>query len=660
MNVNTNSKTSSEHSRYKKFWNQLHKQEPKLSTFIQSKLFCIELESLVQINIRLFDNVSDNSLLDKLNCLLDQFSNNMNETLLFPKKFIRCCIDNHNYTIDGDNRARNAVLITAQSHIWGILFIRWKIANDKNSNDKNSNDNLMLHSLNFDLLCDGDNFRTSICGIGRFWQPLNIKNSNLKKDLVHNIFYVQQVYSNYINSTTNSCHFDETHKHQIGFVWNHFGSFAGGDISHSQTFSGIGLNCTNFCLICVITQNEHKEFPDPGNRIWETRKYTNFDHGENANIRFAQSRIKPFEDYIRKSTLEGYTRNALYDIPPCLLSLAILHVKEGINARVLYAMLEYVNTLFTGKELSANVKKRMVEEHNEIRNLMLDMIEKEEKYFEILAIETLVESEQLEETIDYRDLKHKLDQAKIECDESKKKVKIAINGRKSKQGRKLSKLLMAYNIREFNPVKNSMQGRSALNFVNNWDKFEHFFDDDLNLKLLFSGMMSRLQFICNGMLTKNRIPYTDEFLDCMKKCIIEFEGLYKQYIKRITNDSNRFGYKIHYLYHCWEWCKFFRFSPAWIDDQRCEAFNLRLKRYWAIFASAMNHTNLLKMANTMIRHTISIDPKCMIDTIKQTNKLLKEFHVKYYDRNSFDEEHPIVSSDGRYRRFVAYNTLTNP
>ena len=219
---------------------------------------------------------------------------------------------------------------------------------------------------------------------------------------------------------------------------------------------------------------------------------------------------------------------------------------------------------------------------------------------------------------------------------------------------------MAYNIREFNHVPNSMQGRSASNFVNNWNVFEQFFDGDQELQLLYSGMMIRLKFIFNGMLKKNFVPYTDKYLEMLKKSIVEFDALYKKYIKRITDESNRFGYKLHYLYHCWEWCKFFKFSPAWIDDQRCEAFNLRLKRYWAIFASAMNHTNLLKMANTMIKHTVTINPKCMINMIKDTNKLFEQFHKKYYDRDSFDENEPIVKSDHRYQKFQTYHGLTAP
>ena len=640
-----------EGNRYAAFWKKLNKQEPKLSTFISSKLFCIELKSLIELNVQLCDK----SLFDQLDLLFDQFSNEMSETLILPESFIQCCIDNNNYFLDDDNRARNSILVCESNHIWGILCLRWSM-----NEPRNSNHNLMLHNLNIEMSNSKDTIKTTMCGKGRFFQPLNVNKIDFKKDSKYNVLYVQQVHSNYIDGTTDSCHFDENQKHEIGFVWYHFRSFVGGDIAHMQNMSGIGSNCKNFCLMCVATQQEHREFPEPINRTWETRQYTKSKQGNNANILFAQSQFVPFDKAIKKDMLEGFTRNALYDVCPLLLIFAVMHIREGLGARALYAMLHYVNTKSSGKKLTEQMKQEIIKDNNKIREMMLDMIEKEEKYLEILAIKELVKNERLEKTIDYNKVKSKLNETKNEFEKVKKQLKSAIDKKKSAKGRQLSKTLMAYNIREFNPVPNSMQGRSASNFVNNWNVFEQFFDGDKELQLLYSGMMIRLKFIFNGMLKKNCVPYTDKYLERLKKSIVEFDALYKKYIKRITDDSNRFGYKLHYLYHCWEWCKFFKFSPAWIDDQRCEAFNLRLKRYWSIFASAMNHTNLLKMANTMIKHTVTINPKCMINMIKDTNKLFEQFHEKYYDRDSFDETEPIVKSDQRYQKFQTYHGLTTP
>lgn len=652
------SKTVGSSSRYEKFWLKIHKQEPKLSSFITSKLVCIELKLLLEHNMGFAHLLARNniSVVNKIDIVFNQFSTKLRETLMLPKSIIKYCCDNGNYNIDADGRARNAVLVHASNHIWGILFLRWSLSIDGGSND-NSNNNI----LNFKCTNTDENVSTSICGKGKFFQPLNITNVNLKTDSIHNVMYVQQVHPNYIYSTVNSCSFNENLKHEIGFVWHHFRSFVGGDINHLQNMSGIALNSTHCCLICDITQNEHRDRPTPDNRCWGTRDYTNAVYGDNSNILCAKNHLNSLKGTIKKDSLLGYTKNSLYDIPPLFLSLAILHIREGIVARIFYAMIYEVNTNEC-PQLTGRQREAMVKDHENLCQLMLDMIKKEEEYLEILGVEKLVEMEQLEQTLDFRELKTKLQQVKFESEQAKKKVQTAINKRKNKNGKKLSKMLMGYHIREFNPVSNSMEGRSASNFVNNWRNFQNFFNHKSNLKLLFCGVMIRLEFIVHGLLTKNTVPYSDEFMETMKQAIIEFDALYKQYLKCIQPDSNRIGFKLHYLYHCWEFSNFFRISGSWIDEQRCEAFNLRLKKYWAIFASAMNHSNLLKMANTMIRHTTSISPQSMLKYIKQSNKLFEQFHAQYYNRSSLlekeeEEENPIVSSDHRYKTFVAHHGL---
>ena len=164
-----------EGNRYAAFWKKLNKQEPKLSTFISSKLFCIELKSLIGLNVQLCDKSF--SFFDQLDLLFDQFSNEMSETLILPKSFIQCCIDNNNYFLDDDNRARNSILVCESNHIWGILCLRWSM-----NEHQNSNHNLMLHNLNIEMSNSKDTIKTTMCGKGRFFQPLNVNKIDFKKD----------------------------------------------------------------------------------------------------------------------------------------------------------------------------------------------------------------------------------------------------------------------------------------------------------------------------------------------------------------------------------------------------------------------------------------------------------------------------------------------
>ena len=105
----------------------------------------------------------------------------------------------------------------------------------------------------------------------------------------------------------------------------------------------------------------------------------------------------------------------------------------------------------------------------------------------------------------------------------------------------------------------------------------------------------------------------------------------------------------------WEWCCYFRFSPAWIDDQRCEQFNLRWRRYWTIFSSAYSEVNLLKMANTMIRKSQGGTGDCGLVTTKQTNALLTCVMQDYYTRRVPCNNIPLLSTDSRYRRIPNLN-----
>ena len=237
---------------------------------------------------------------------------------------------------------------------------------------------------------------------------------------------------------------------------------------------------------------------------------------------------------------------------------------------------------------------------------------------------------------------------------------------------------MKHRIREYHPVENSMQGKSAENFIDHWKEFVPFFKDQI-LQLLFEGVMIRLEFIRTSMMKKNFVPYSQDVLQEMKQAVLEFDILYKEYLKRvnklmhdndnsINNNSNsknkkkekeykRFGNKIHYLYHILEWCCFYLFSPAWIDDQRCEQFNLRLRRYWNIFSSSFNEVNLLKMANTIVRKTQVSGASNCVRTIKETTKVLEPFLKDYYPRRIPIRKETGLLSDVRYQRRSDYKYL---
>lgn len=652
---------SEEISRYEASFARFEKQEPKLSSFIQSMIVCIDVIELQLYNREL---KIENDILEIINIIFDQFSNTLLEQIYLPEALMEFCKTHNIYTIDTyrEKCARNVIAVTYKNHLWGMLFIRWpmSISSDENNNE-NSNDQMLNFPREF---VNTNGCETQICGRARLFHPMNLTNVHIEKQGGYKI--IPQVNPNYIHATTVDCAFNEKFHHKVGFVWHHLKTFFGGDLSHCNNLSGICGTATNMCLICTVTQEQNRECPSPLNRTWTTRDYTNAAYCENGNILLAKQKLN---ENVSKDDLKGYTNNALYDVPPMFISLAVFHMFEGIMARIFYPFIGYVNRNEPENNQNSNNKQNRknnnnLNEHNlnsnvndNLQMLMQDMMNKQDALQECRAVQNLVEREGLEQTKSYCLFVNNLNNIERECKEATKKVQDALSKRGNTNGRKLSALLMKYNIREFNPVSHTMQGRSARNFLKNWTKMKKFLNDDPTLKSLYTGVMIRFEFIHNTILKKNFKPYSDELLKKVKKAIIEFDSLYKKFLIKISSDIDykKFGFKIHYLYHCWEWCKFFRFSPAWIDDQRCEAFNLRLKRYWSIFASAMNEINLLKMINTMVRKTTTIQAKGATKMINQTNKLLVHYHSKYYKKNFANK--PIISSDTRYRRFANYSSV---
>ena len=136
----------------------------------------------------------------------------------------------------------------------------------------------------------------------------------------------------------------------------------------------------------------------------------------------------------------------------------------------------------------------------------------------------------------------------------------------------------------------------------------------------------------------------------------------EEYLRTVHSNITykRFGNKLHYLFHIWEWCAYYRYSPAWIDDQRAEAFNLRIRLYWQIMLKARTRVGVIKMVNTMTRSsTQAVGRGIGMKTIKETNKVMREHRTGYYKRRRDGQQHQSlsnipISSDMTYGRLGQY------
>jgi hypothetical protein len=500
-------------------------------------------------------------------------------------------------------------------HLWGVLFVTFGIVDGPQ---------------------EGKDVKINIWGSGRLFRPVDLVKGQVTCDPVYKIDYISQVHRTYVEAMERPIGYNENKEHTLGFTWYNMKTYFAGDLAHLHNYLGLQLNSTNMCLICECTQQQNRSMPAVNTRTWKTR-----DMGRTDLNQYYRNEMGMNKKRLGIKDLKAITDVPIYDIQPFFVALAVFHVKEGVTARILYPLIRKLN--------EGSVNKQ---EHDNIRNAMRIMMEKQEAYLTLYTMEQLSTRDN---ELQFDGLRDKVIRARFQYESQQMAVNQLINKRTTQKGRQFSAWLRKRNIREYYPISNSMQGSSANSFIEHWEEIAQFLQEKQykSIRMYLKGLMIRYSFICQVMLTKNTAPFTDAVLEALKQAIIEFECLYKKYLKLIlTPDTTAFGFKIHYLYHIWEWCVFFRFSPAWIDDQRCEAFNQRLKRYWMIFSCFMNEESLLKMINTMVRHTCSsIDSNTTsgMSSFKFTDRVTcdKDYYQKYRGNSR-------IETDERYNRLQSY------
>lgn len=645
-------------NRYFNAWKKFKYQRDKLSSFITARIFLITLdEDIIQINEQYIGNKIAASYLQKIDKIFGQFGDKRMTKMNIHSQVISACGSMQN--VDGQGYHRSIIGIEYGGHLWGYLFIRYRY--NKNISKKRI----------------GQSISVQICARARLFTPANLSRcTDISTD--NGIKYLKQLHSNYVESIKDSCKFDESiHHHKIGFVWRHCHCCLGGDLSQLYHMLGIAGTGTNCCVICHATISQIRASPTPEDRCWDTRpsheqsgsitfltnnlkkKVENKQKNRNNNNSNKEASTDSTENWYKNTIYFGHNNVALYDFPAFLRSLPNFHVFEGIVARVFYAMLEYVNrgSIETDQSIS-NLQKAMQEwvkinEEIEDLELILEILNKEKQLFDG------------QEYLQYEKLQNLLEKKTTKRDDKRTAIDDEIKRRNHQDGKAVSLLCMRLNIREFYGIKNSMRGKCAKNFINNWKLFLPYFIKNKNsqsnseqkLGNIFTGMMINLEFLVKVMMTKNAEPYSDEVLRAMKEAVIEFDALYKRYMKILAQSENfkRFGFKIHYLYHIWEWCQCTRYSPAWMDDERCEAVNLRLRLYWHILESNPSLVGILKMANSIIRKTVGIRNAGGIEAAKETRNMLRRHNsgTDYYKGHS--QKHVPINS--KHARLASYATV---
>ena len=126
----------------------------------------------------------------------------------------------------------------------------------------------------------------------------------------------------------------------------------------------------------------------------------------------------------------------------------------------------------------------------------------------------------------------------------------------------------------------------------------------------YAYRMWELCWICNVQMPKHKLAEINLFLSrvCvyyLKWNVIEWDHIYHKIIQKYGGcKGHKYGNKWHMFYHSLEWIERARWSPADMDDERVEQFNVHISKYLPIYACFKGHINLKRMMNKIWREFV--------------------------------------------------------
>ena len=167
---------------------------------------------------------------------------------------------------------------------------------------------------------------------------------------------------------------------------------------------------------------------------------------------------------------------------------------------------------------------------------------------------------------------------------------------------KWNDLMEEMKVREISWRGNEMTGTHSLNFLNSSDKLVAVLKDvNEEIADVLDKLLHFRKFIVHSFCHKNRVRYTDDFLRLLLFAIVMDDHLTHLYLKLCHPKSPKLavGQKHHSFYHIWWWMDHYRFSPAWLDDQKSENMMKLLKRMFRTFTFSLNQSKLKNLVHQM-------------------------------------------------------------
>jgi hypothetical protein len=394
--------------------------------------------------------------------------------------------------------------------------------------------------------------------------------------------------------------YDDRLSHKIGFIPHVMQGVIAGDLSNITHLLGLGGHSATYpCHLCTTTKDAMKEMPSELNRKYQIRNI------ENTKLMGAKPVIKTIEQQIRNNIKDTKKQSNLQQNKGCktipildvchgLFMNPTFHILQGIQGKLFKQIRAKLCSGSDDKWSKYNEKIAQLDdlefEHNQAVDALVivkqwkKMLKNQRKELDT-GDEIEMDEADLDYDIDFSDealvtLKKTTkitmqDIEKIKTEIANIEKKIDETGSKFKNFKEFCK---KHKIEGWHYHNNSIIGRSGKALIQNIEELYQYIDP--SEKNIFESMTKRLKFITNILWKKNHKPFTSDLLVILKETIINFDNDWHKWIHLYcTNIDGKYGNKWHMLYHCYAWCEYFKFSPAWLDDQRCESFNTKCKLF---------------------------------------------------------------------------------
>ena len=173
-------------------------------------------------------------------------------------------------------------------------------------------------------------------------------------------------------------------------------------------------------------------------------------------------------------------------------------------------------------------------------------------------------------------------------------------------------MLKEVGVKEISYRDMDMSGTHALKLLNNCDKWIELVKKyNQNIGSILECLLVFTRFIVHSCCHKNRVRYSNKFLFFFKNAVIIHDQIYHVCLSKCNYYGTKkvgVGQKHHMFLHVLWWMEYYRFSPAWFDDQKAENVMKLLKRMFRKMAFSLNRKKLKSMVHKInLYHQLRFD-----------------------------------------------------